>query len=93
MPALRTSTFQGKILPKMYDILAIVGSWLLKTNKSWIIVNFDFSFIAFQCRYRFILCVSVFKMTYLNFQDIIDKKNLNIFKTAAYCLLCWISVY
>ena len=29
-------------------------SGLFKTDKSWITVNFDFSFIAFQCRYLFI---------------------------------------
>ena len=61
-----------------------MGSGLFKTDKSWITVNFDFSFIAFQCRYLFILCISVLQMTYVNPKTLLIK-NFNIFKTVA-CL-------
>lgn len=58
------------------DILVIVGPGLFKTDKSWISVNFDFTFIAFQLRYS----VTVYTL-YISFtndlcqpQDIIGKK-------------------
>ena len=47
-------------------------------------MNFDFSFIAFQCRYLFILCISVLQMTYAN-PKTLSIKNFDIFKTVA-CL-------
>ena len=56
-----------------------MGSGLFKTDKSWITVNFDFSFVAFQCRYLFILC-----MAYVNPKKLLTK-NFNIFATVA-CL-------
>ena len=65
-----------------------MGSGLFKTDKSWITVNFDFSFIAFQCicllGICLLLCISVLQMTYVNPKTLLIK-NFNIFKTVA-CL-------
>ena len=62
-----------------------MGSGLFKTDKSWITVNFDFSFIAFQCRYLFILCISVLLMTYVN-PKILPIKTLIFLKQLLVCL-------
>ena len=55
-------------------------------------MNFDFSFMAFQCRYLFILCISVLQITYVNPKTLLIKKKTLIFlKQLLVCLL--ISVY
>ena len=64
--------------------LWVLVAGLFKTDKSWITVNFDFSFIAFQCRYLFTLCISVLQMAYVNPKKLLIK-NFNIFATVA-CL-------
>ena len=59
---------------------------LFKTDKSWITVNFDFSFIAFQCRYLLILCISVLQMAYVNPKKLLIKKTLVFLQQLLVCL-------
>ena len=67
--------------------LWVLVAGLFKTDKSWITVNFDFSFIAFQCRYLFILCISVLQMAYVNPKKLLIKNfNINFLQQLLVCL-------